>query len=129
MPSVSHRLADHFTRAEMACKCGCGAHEVSPVLVERLERLRRGLGRALVVVSGRRCEAHNQAVGGVTASEHLTGEAVDVACASPRERFELLEEALRTGFDRVGIGKNFVHLGIRAVPSQVVWLYPLPAHN
>ena len=43
-----------------------------------LEPLREHFGIPIVVSSGYRCPALNQAIGGVSNSQHLTGEATDI---------------------------------------------------
>lgn len=68
----------HFKRAEFACRCGCGADDISPYLVACLEDVRKALDLPLIITSGVRCEKHNAAVGGVPNSRHLYGEAADV---------------------------------------------------
>lgn len=68
----------HFKRAEFACRCGCGADDISPYLVACLEDVRKALARPIIVTSGVRCETHNAAVGGVPNSRHLYGEAADI---------------------------------------------------
>jgi len=76
------RLSTHFDSAEFACKCGCGRAAVSPRLVAALEEVRRKLGgRPIHINSGVRCEAHNAAVGGSPNSQHVFGNAADVAIA------------------------------------------------
>ncbi|MEW6489988.1 MAG: D-Ala-D-Ala carboxypeptidase family metallohydrolase [Thermodesulfobacteriota bacterium] len=121
---MSERLSENFRRAEFACRCGCGAAEVDPALVSRLQDLRRRLGRPLVVTSGVRCAAHNAAVGGAQASEHLTGQGVDVRAVSPREKYEVVAEAMAAGFLRIGVGREFIHLGVSpSHPGTVLWLY------
>ena len=47
--------------------------------LEVLEPLRRHLDRPLVISSGYRCKKLNQLVGGVRTSQHMTGEAADIA--------------------------------------------------
>ena len=71
-------LSKNFNREEFACKCGCGHDNVSPVLVNLLQEIRDYIDRAVHVHSGCRCEAHNKAVGGVSNSAHITGEAADI---------------------------------------------------
>ena len=44
-------------------------------------------------------------------SEHLQGMAIDVACSSAEQRFEIIKAALQVGISRIGISSGFVHLG------------------
>jgi len=117
-------LSAHFSRQEFACGCGCGLDAVEPALVEALERLRRAMGRPVVITSGRRCAAWNRRVGGVPTSAHLTGEAADIACTGSAHRMELVRAALEAGFRRVGVARGFVHVDVaERLPQDVLWVY------
>lgn len=73
----------HFSFDEFACRCagrlpGCRRIVVQRALLQALERYRQ-LAGAVAVLSGYRCPAHNQAVGGATSSQHLYGSAADIS--------------------------------------------------
>jgi len=116
-----------FTPKEFACRCGrcgLGIERMDPDLLERLDHLRDLVGGPLVVNSAIRCPAHNAAVGGSPTSSHLNGHAVDIAVPGVAQRYNLLSAALSQGFQRVGIGKGFLHLdNDPGKPWGVVWLY------
>lgn len=83
-PTVGGDFPDcpNFTRAEFACKCGCGFNNVNLVLVRVCQRTRNHFGAALIPSSSCRCAKHNAKVGGVYNSRHLkcadgTGHAID----------------------------------------------------
>lgn len=124
-------LSPHFNRAEFACGDGCGVNVVSPRLIERLERLRLFLMRSVTVRSGARCPAHNAKEGGKADSAHLATpdgqescEAADIAAETSRDRWEIVQGAIVSGFTRIGIGSNFVHLDVDVQkPQEVIWLY------
>ena len=69
-----------FEPYEFACRCGCGADQVSTALVARLEAARALWGSPIYVTSGRRCAAHNASpdVKGARNSRHLIGCAADL---------------------------------------------------
>ena len=71
-----------FQRKEFACKCGrfCDGYpyEMRREAVEIADSARSHFGKPATVVSGLRCETHNAHVGGVTNSQHMYGEAVDL---------------------------------------------------
>lgn len=97
-----------------------------PQLLDLLTKLEHRLGYQLTVTSGYRDAGHNQKVGGVSNSEHtyMPAQAVDVSCTNGRRRFEIVVAALEEGCVRVGIGKNFVHLGMASdKPQRVIWTY------
>lgn len=76
----------YFVPRELACKCG-GRHcdgfpaQPSAKLLALADRLREHFGVPVTVSSGLRCPAHNQAVGGVSGSRHLYGQAMDLTVA------------------------------------------------
>jgi len=78
----------------------------------------------LKITSGYRCEKHNREVGGSETSSHLKGLAVDIGIDRSRLRYRVIGAAIRLGFHRIGIGKNFLHLDIdRQKDMRVIWLY------
>lgn len=118
-----------FSPEEFFCKCKrpeCDApKEIAVDLMTRLGVLRELVGRRLVVTSGLRCAYWNERQGGAPDSEHMTGEAADLAAASGAERYAILRHALPGLFARVGVGAHFVHVGVsRTLAQQVVWTYP-----
>ena len=93
-------LTQHFTLAEMI-RSGAAvrlniANEPSAEVVENLrllcenilEPLRRRFG-VIRITSGYRCQALNQAVGGVGHSQHLCGEAADIHVSNREVGFKM----------------------------------------
>ena len=120
-------MSKHFSPDEMRCRCSrvqCDAlPEVSPRLLDRLEIVRDLYGRPMPVRSGLRCGYWNALSGGVKESEHVMGEAVDIACETAQDRYELLTAGVRA-FHRIGIGRTFLHFGCgEGHPPRVAWLY------
>lgn len=111
----------HFRAREFACKDKCGWVGVSPLLVRRLELLRRELGKPVPISSGRRCPVHNAAVGGASRSRHVYGDAVDIPQALG------VTEALarRVGFTGIGKQRNGIvtHVDVRPARTVTVWVY------
>lgn len=68
----------YFARSEFACKCGCGTNKVKQDLIDTLNVIRADLGVPITVTSGTRCAKRNAAVGGVTNSNHMSGDAADI---------------------------------------------------
>ena len=120
-------LSNNFSRSEFACKCGCGHDNVSPVLANLLQELRDHLDRAVCVLSGCRCEVHNKAVGGVSNSAHITGEAADIyvkgwEAATLGGRIKRLHEAgyLRDLTYCYLPGRMTVHVGVDRKPRNKI---------
>jgi zinc D-Ala-D-Ala carboxypeptidase len=87
-------------------------------LLTMLDELRENCGFPLKINSGVRTVARNEAVGGSVNSSHLKGLAVDIHCTESAKRFKIIDEALRLGFDRIGIAKTFIHLDIDHLSSE-----------
>ena len=107
-------MAKYFDDYEFACKC-CGQlpeQGMSEVLVEKLDQLRENLGCPIFVNSGYRCPHNNMLAGGVPNSQHLLGTGADITCYTEPIN-KLAEEALKIGFDGVGIYEDFVHVDCR----------------
>lgn len=120
-------MARYFQASEFKCKCGraeCPAPRVSDALLDRLDRVRMRVGYALYVNSGVRCPYWNEREGGEKDSEHMIGTGADIRAESGREKFVLVNAALDEGFRRIGVGKNFIHLGVSQQHAQdVIWTY------
>ena len=117
----------HFEPHEFRCgcgKCGQGFEQMDPGLLMMLDSARHHAGIAFKINSAVRCEAHNQAVGGSPTSSHLKGLAVDISCKRGPARLLMLRELIRTGFNRIGLGADFIHVDIDpAKPPKTAWLY------
>lgn len=108
-----------FTRSNTAERKGI-ANNPTPEAVKAIENLVINLlqplrvmyGKRMVINSGYRCPELNKAVGGVPTSQHMKGEAADVACEHPAYMVECLR---RSGldFDQCIQYSTFVHLSLR----------------
>jgi len=118
----------HFAPAEFACSCGAGCNkgfaDMNARFLRRLDAARELAGTPFVITSAMRCPEHNERVGGVPDSEHLHGQAVDIAAAGSRQRYHTVRGAVESGFSRIGVGRTFIHLGGSPdKPAEVMWLY------
>ncbi|NTY87783.1 serine/threonine protein kinase [Serratia fonticola] len=113
------QLSPHFTRQEFACRCGCGAADVAPELIEVLEAARVHFGVPIIVVSGRRCKTHNSKVGGALVSQHLYGTAADIKMSTvpPADVAAYFE---KTYSGRYGVGRyaTFTHIDVRKTAAR-----------
>lgn len=81
---------------------------------EMLERIRSTLNVPITVTSGYRCRQLNQAVGGVTSSDHILGQAADFVAPRAGTPYEIAR-ALAPLVSVLGIGQLiYEHFGIRA---------------
>lgn len=109
-----------FKLSEFACGCGCGFDSPSMELVDRLEHARELYGQPIRVNSGCRCRAHNKAVGGVSGSAHLSGQAGDLSCISSTNRFKLINSLYGAGFRRIKVYKRWIHVDVDKTKPQDV---------
>lgn len=97
-----------------------------PKLLDVLQRLEQRMGFELDINSGYRDPEHNVDVGGVPDSEHTydPAEAADVLCVRSLTRFKMLKALFAFGVTRIGIGQNFIHVGVSIdKPQFVIWHY------
>ena len=109
-------IAPHFNLSEFACPC-CKRVMLHPLLLEKLEKLRKILERPIQITSGYRCFTYNRKVGGVANSYHLIGLAADIK-VKDINLIQLLAYAEEIDFAGIGFyeKKNFLHLDVR--PSK-----------
>jgi len=128
-PKLTWNDIRYFTPRELTCTCdGLCDHPVaiSLDLVAKLDTVRKLIDLPVRIVSGTRCKRHNQRIGGALFSAHVpksgVSHAADVACPDARFRFAFLTAALPL-FNRIGIGKDFIHVDDDPdLPSNVVWV-------
>ena len=114
----------YLKRSEFACKCGkhCNGFPVEPAedLVKLLDNIRAHFGKPCKVNSGIRCEKHNAAVGGASASQHLYGTAADIATISGTtpEKMASYVEALMPNSGGIGIYSWGIHVDTRSIKSR-----------
>ena len=116
-PTKSGDLTENFSRAEFACKCGCGAADTDPRLAALCQTIRDAVGVPVRVNSGVRCAAHNQKVGGVPGSYHVQGLAADLSCSLGANKLYEVIQALYmagklSGLEYCRRYPTFVHVDI-----------------
>ena len=92
--------------------------------LEMLDQARHFAGIPFVINSGYRTKAHNIAVGGIKNSAHLDGFAADIMCRTSQQRMYMVGALLEAGFNRIGIGENFIHVDNDPNKEEdVIWTY------
>lgn len=118
---------EYLDREEFRCQCKgkyCNGFPVEPQekMVRTVDEIRRRLGVPVTIVesggSGVRCPIHNANVGGVSNSNHLTGNAADLhSSKSPQEMARVAEEVIgNTG--EIGIYSWGIHVGVNCKYSR-----------
>lgn len=107
-------ISKHFSRAEFACKCGCGFDTVDTELLKILEAVRVHFDKPVKINSGCRCEKHNKAVGGEVGGQHLYGRAADIVVhgPSPAKVYQWLNAEYPEQYG-IGVYPSWVHVDSR----------------
>lgn len=99
------------SKSEFACKCGCGNNLITDDVVTLCSDIKNELGEAISINSGYRCKTHNAAVGGVSNSQHVKGNAADISCSNLPKLKKLCKRmwsANKVG--GLGLYATFVHV-------------------
>ena len=114
---------NYFSRKEEWCPC-CHSGGLVPDFRDKLNKAREIAGIPFVLNSAFRCAAHNAEVGGTETSSHLAGVAVDIRCNDSRSRWIIIDALKQAGFNRIGIGKSFIHVDDDLTKEpDLIWLY------
>jgi len=107
-------MTKNFSRAEFACKCGCGKDNINYTLVSLLQEIRDHFDKPIKVVSGVRCEKRNERVGGAKKSQHLLGNAADIVIdgVKPRE-VAAIANTFMPGWGGIKAYPRFTHVDVR----------------
>ena len=112
------QISPHFTRAEFACRCGCGVDTVDVELLELLEAIRDRFG-PVIINSGYRCVNHNRRAGGAQKSYHTIGKAADIRIKST-PLGEVAEWLNHSYPDCYGVIEypDWLHVDVRSMPYR-----------
>ena len=120
----------YFQVTEFDCKCKVGTGiNMELAFIKMLDECRELAGIPFKITSGYRCLLCNNKLieSGIKASKnssHMSGVAADISAKTSAERYKILESAIKVGFKRIGIGKNFIHLDIdRTKTPNLIWTY------
>ena len=120
-------ITPNFSVNEMACKCGCGRHEMDGEFMRMLQTLRDEMQGPLRVSSGFRCEDHNEMVSTTgRTGPHTQARATDILISGERAMV-LFEKARQIGFSGIGSSHNdhqpdrFVHFDNQT--RKTLWSY------
>ena len=113
----------YFKLEEFKCPC-CGEVHMDDKFLSMLDLARTIAGIPFVITSGYRCKKHNKEIGGVPDSAHTKGLASDIRVNNSIERYMIVVSLLQAGFNRIGIGSDFIHVDCdESKPQYVIWTY------
>ena len=105
-------------------RIGCSIADINPGSLARLDLLRESIRRPIRLSSAYRSRESEIAKGRSGTSAHCLGRAFDIICPDSSYRYNLVYNAINVGFNRIGIGKNFIHVDDSGEHAQnVMWHY------
>ena len=114
----------NFTPYEISCRCdhepkcaGHGSIVIAPEALDKLQVLRKIIGKPLVINSAFRSPSHNKAIGGEPNSKHLLGIAFDISL-NGHDRYRLTHAAEEVGFMGIGQYDTWLHTDARDTPAR-----------
>jgi zinc D-Ala-D-Ala carboxypeptidase len=98
---------------------------MDPQFLGLLDQMREDAGIPFKINSGYRTLAYNATLKESTPnSAHTRGLAADIAAPTGRDKWLIVDAAVKSGIKRIGIGKTFVHIDMDGtLPSPTIWLY------
>jgi zinc D-Ala-D-Ala carboxypeptidase len=126
--AASMNWADYpnFEPQEFECK-HCGAVEMQPGFLVKLQALRTEYGKPMRINSGYRCPQHPIEAKKPKPGAHASGRAADISVRG-MEAFRVVELAFKHGFTGIGVQQKgdgrFIHLDDSPTESRpMIWSY------
>lgn len=115
----------YFTEQEFTqAKPACALSDMHESFMERLDEARHIAGVPFIINSAYRSKAYEVNVKHRSGtSSHCKGVAVDLKCTDSFYRLVIVDALLRVGFNRIGIGKTFIHVDWDSEKRAAIWLY------
>lgn len=103
-----------------------GDNEMDVEFIHKLDQLREACGFPFIITSGFRSKDHSIEKRKEKAGTHAQGIAADIRARNGNERYKIVEEAIKLGFNGIGIAGTFIHVDSRIVGADkapVMWCY------
>ena len=102
----------------------CSLQDMNQDTMNRADIARRLAGIPFVVNCAYRSKDWDLSKGRSGNSAHTRGRALDFRCNTSENRMRMVSALLQAGFNRIGIGKNFIHADDDpSLPRHVMWHY------
>ena len=116
----------NFSAKEFNCH-HCGANEMNPEFMAKLQQLRTVYGAPMRITSGYRCPQHPIEAKKAAPGPHTSGQACDISVQGA-EAHRLLKLALEAGFTGIGVQQEglgrFLHLDtLESKNRPTIWSY------
>lgn len=107
------KISRHFTRGEMACRCGCGFDSMDIETLDVADGVRDFADIPITPTSCCRCLKYNKSVGSNDKSQHTKARAMDLPVPYPKEIYDYLCQMYPDEYG-FGLYKTFVHIDTRS---------------
>lgn len=106
------------------CNPPCKLTDMDESFMKKLDIARMVAKIPFVPTSGLRTQIWEQEQGRDGTSSHTKGIAIDLSAKDSITRYKLISSLLSVGLNRIGIGKNFIHVDMDTQkPQNVIWHY------
>ena len=111
----------YFSIEEFDCQ-ETGENEMVEEFIHKLDELREACGFPFKITSGYRSPSHSIEARKAKPGTHAQGIACDIYVSGGSQRHTIIKEAMRLGFNGIGVAKTFIHVDIRET-TPVAWQY------
>lgn len=106
------------------CNPSCELEDMNPNFMKKLDNARHLCKTPFRPTSAFRSQIWELEHGRNGNSSHTKGCAIDLEVKTSAERFDIVNALLMTGFNRIGIGENFIHVDDdKSKVQNVIWDY------
>jgi uncharacterized protein YcbK (DUF882 family) len=119
-------VTSRYFKEEEFKKCSppCSLQDMQQDFMIFLDKIREIAGIPLSLTSAYRSVEHEKNKGRSGNSAHKEGSAVDIRAKDGRSKWQIVKAAIKVGFTRIGINKDFIHLdNSKTLDKEVIWLY------
>lgn len=103
------------------CNPPCRANQLDPAFLRRLDEAFSIAQVPFSPYSAFRSIEYESSHGRSARSPHTKGIAVDIACLTPIYRYRILNALLASGFKRIGLFPNYIHVEEDASKPPAIW--------
>ena len=111
----------YFELSEFDCQ-QTGENLMVPEFLLMLDALRHECGFSFAITSGYRSPKHSIEAAKAKPGTHAQGIAADIATTDAQQRFVIVSNAIKLGFQGIGVARSFIHVDSRKTAPRV-WSY------
>jgi len=111
----------YFEVSEFDCQ-QTGENLMIPEFLLMLDALRHECGFSFAITSGYRSPKHSIEAAKAKPGTHAQGIAADIATTDAQQRFVIVSNAIKLGFQGIGVARSFIHVDSRKTAPRV-WSY------